>query len=56
MDTLKDLFATIKNRQETMPEGSYTAELLKSGLPRICQKVGEEGVETVVAGMKQNNY
>lgn len=54
MNTLNDLFATIKNRQEMMPEGSYTAELIKSGLDRICQKIGEEGVETVIAGLKQN--
>ncbi|MCX6712582.1 MAG: phosphoribosyl-ATP diphosphatase [Candidatus Vogelbacteria bacterium] len=53
MDTLNELFATIKDRQQKMPEGSYTAELLKSGIDRICQKVGEEGVETVIAGMKQ---
>ncbi|MEK7478109.1 MAG: phosphoribosyl-ATP diphosphatase [Patescibacteria group bacterium] len=54
MDTLNDLFVTIKDRQETMSAGSYTAELIKSGLDRICQKIGEESVETVIAGLKQN--
>jgi phosphoribosyl-AMP cyclohydrolase / phosphoribosyl-ATP pyrophosphohydrolase len=31
-------------------ESSYTARLLKEGVRRIAQKVGEEGVETALAG------
>ena len=31
------------------PAGSYTAELLDRGVPKISQKVGEEAVEVVVA-------
>lgn len=33
------------------PESSYTARLLTEGLPRVAQKVGEEGVETVIAAL-----
>ena len=33
-----------------MIEGSYTS-LFESGLARIAQKVGEEGVETALAGL-----
>jgi phosphoribosyl-ATP pyrophosphohydrolase len=29
--------------------------LFAAGLPRIAQKVGEEGVETVVAALSQDN-
>ena len=36
-----------------MPEGSYTTSLFQSGLARIAQKVGEEGVETALAGALQ---
>jgi phosphoribosyl-ATP pyrophosphohydrolase/phosphoribosyl-AMP cyclohydrolase len=31
------------------PDGSYTTSLLESGIRRIAQKVGEEGVETALA-------
>ncbi len=54
METLNQLFKTIKQRQKNRPEGSYTAGLFKAGLERICQKVGEEAIETVIAGMKKN--
>lgn len=42
---------TIRSRQKTMPEGSYTAKLFKEGAPRIAQKVGEEGVEVALAAV-----
>jgi phosphoribosyl-ATP pyrophosphohydrolase/phosphoribosyl-AMP cyclohydrolase len=41
----------ILDRQQKMPEGSYTAKLFKEGAPRIAQKVGEEGVEVALAGV-----
>jgi phosphoribosyl-ATP pyrophosphohydrolase/phosphoribosyl-AMP cyclohydrolase len=46
---LDELFHTIKQRQQDMPEGSYTTTLFESGTARIAQKVGEEGVETALA-------
>ena len=42
---------TIAERKEEMPSGSYTTDLFKSGTARIAQKVGEEGVETVIAAL-----
>ncbi len=48
--TLADLAATIKKRHTQPETGSYTAKLFESGLTRIAQKVGEEGVETALAG------
>ncbi len=46
---LGELFAVIKDRQEAMPEGSYTTSLFKDGVPRIAQKVVEEAGETAIA-------
>lgn len=52
---LSDLWRTIESRRQNPPPGSYTAQLFAAGLPRIAQKVGEEGVETVVAGLSQGD-
>jgi phosphoribosyl-ATP pyrophosphohydrolase len=46
---LTRLAATIARRAAERPEGSYTAQLLERGVPKISQKVGEEAVEVVVA-------
>ena len=46
---LDELFHTIRQRQQDLPDGSYTTTLFKSGTARIAQKVGEEGVETALA-------
>ncbi|MGL4291974.1 MAG: bifunctional phosphoribosyl-AMP cyclohydrolase/phosphoribosyl-ATP diphosphatase HisIE [Bacteroidales bacterium] len=45
---LKYLQDFISKRYEEMPEGSYTTSLFKKGINRMAQKVGEEGVETVI--------
>jgi len=46
---LAELEKLIADRDQTRPEGSYTTELLESGLRRMAQKIGEEGVETALA-------
>ncbi len=46
--TLERLIAA---RDAARPVASYTSELLESGVKRIAQKVGEEGVETALAGV-----
>jgi len=46
---LADLERVIAQRDEERPAGSYTTSLLESGVKRIAQKVGEEGVETALA-------
>lgn len=40
----------IYERHQERPEGSYTTKLFDAGAKRIAQKVGEEGVETALAG------
>ncbi len=49
--TLAELEAVIAARAGDAPSGSYTASLLASGVARIAQKVGEEGVEVALAGV-----
>lgn len=39
----------IAQRFEDRPAGSYTTRLFESGIHRMAQKVGEEGVETALA-------
>ncbi len=45
------LAGTIARRHREMPEGSYTAGLIRGGPQRVAQKVGEEAVEVVVAAL-----
>lgn len=51
---LSTLESIIKQRNLDRPEGSYTSRLFESGPKRIAQKVGEEGVETALAGVAGN--
>ncbi len=46
---LEQLADTIRVRKTEPPEKSYTASLFAAGLPRMAQKVGEEGVEVALA-------
>lgn len=39
----------IQSRKAKPVDGSYTNKLLAAGIDRMAQKVGEEGVETVIA-------
>ena len=47
---IADLERIIASRAGTDPTTSYTARLLAEGPARAAQKVGEEGVETALAG------
>lgn len=51
---LAELQGVVRDRRERRPEGSYTARLFGRGRGKILQKLGEEAVETVVAGMSGN--
>jgi phosphoribosyl-ATP pyrophosphohydrolase/phosphoribosyl-AMP cyclohydrolase len=42
---------TIAARASAPPAESYTAKLLSEGVKRVAQKLGEEGVETALAGV-----
>jgi len=48
---LSELERVIVQRDERRPPGSYTTKLLESGVQRMAQKVGEEGVETALAAV-----
>lgn len=48
---LARLEATIAERAVADPSDSWTARLLAEGVKRVAQKVGEEGVETALAGV-----
>lgn len=54
-DTLAELDRLIATREAERPEGSYTTKLFEDGVRRIAQKVGEEGVETALAGVAQGD-
>ncbi len=54
-DVVRDLERVIRQRQANMPEGSYTTSLFRDGTQRIAQKVGEEGVEVVIAALAQDD-
>ena len=49
-DVLERLFAVIENRRNADMSESYTAQLLAAGADIVAQKLGEEAVETVIAG------
>jgi phosphoribosyl-ATP pyrophosphohydrolase/phosphoribosyl-AMP cyclohydrolase len=50
-ETLEVLDEVIAARDRERPAGSYTSGLFAAGVPRIAQKVGEEGVETALAAV-----
>jgi len=50
---MNGLYNIILDRKANPKPGSYTNSLFDSGLPRIAQKVGEEGTEVVVAALSQ---
>ena len=52
---LERLEATIAQRRHADPETSYVARLSARGLGKIAQKVGEEGVETVIAALSEDD-
>jgi len=49
------LFDVIEDRKNNPTEKSYTSSLFVEGLPKIAQKVGEEGTEVVVAALAQED-
>lgn len=50
-----ELDGVVASRKEELPEGSYTTSLFTGELRRIAQKVGEEGVETALASVAQDD-
>lgn len=54
-DALGDLDDLIRRREADRPPGSYTTKLFDSGIKRIAQKVGEEGLETALAAVVEDD-
>lgn len=52
---LDQLYQTIAVRKGADPNESYTAKLFAKGRNKIAQKVGEEGVECVIAALSEGN-
>ena len=51
---LSELTATISERHQKMPEGSYTTHLFQKGSDKIRKKAGEEAIELVLARSKED--
>ena len=54
-ETLERLAATIKARRGATAGKSYTRQLLEGGPLKCAKKLGEEAVETVIAGVHQDD-
>jgi len=54
-EILARLTATIEGRKGGDAAESYTAKLLSKGVKKIAQKVGEEGVETALAAVGEDD-
>lgn len=52
---LARLSILIEDRKTADPTKSYTAKLLQGPLTKCAQKVGEEGVETVIAALSETD-
>ncbi len=52
---LAELDALVAQRERDRPAGSYTTKLFDGGLQRMAQKVGEEGVETCLAAVAEDD-
>ena len=52
---LARLESIVAQRASEKPDASYTAKLLAKGINKVAQKVGEEGVETALAGVNESD-
>jgi phosphoribosyl-AMP cyclohydrolase / phosphoribosyl-ATP pyrophosphohydrolase len=48
-EVLGGVYATILDRIQNQPEGSYVAKLHNAGLDRVLKKIGEEAGEVIIA-------
>lgn len=53
--SIDSLYKIIRSRKNADSRTSYTADLFQHGIDRITQKVGEEAIETVIAGKNLDN-
>jgi len=52
---LDELEGIVASRRTASPDASYTARLFAKGRFKIAQKVGEEGLESAMAGVAQDD-
>src|SRR5207244_2045997 len=52
--TLDRLWQVIQSRRGADPQSSYTARLFARGRAKIAQKLGEEAVEAVIEGVRDD--
>jgi phosphoribosyl-ATP pyrophosphohydrolase len=54
-DVLLQLAATIRARRAAAPDSSYSRQLLDAGPAACARKLGEEAIETVIAGAAESD-
>ena len=54
-DVLSRLAALIAERRSALVDTSYTRQLLDAGPQKCARKLGEEAIETVIAGIGTNS-
>lgn len=54
-DVISRLAQTIRARRAEVASKSYTRQLLDAGPEKCAKKLGEEAVETVIAGVHQDD-
>jgi phosphoribosyl-ATP pyrophosphohydrolase len=54
-DVLLQLAATISARRSAAADSSYTRQLLDAGPAKCAKKLGEEAIETVIAGTSEGD-
>ena len=54
-DVLLQLAATIRARRSVAADSSYTRQLLDAGPAKCAKKLGEEAIETVIAGTSEGD-
>lgn len=53
MDVLREVYKVVESRIKEKPENSYVTKLTtddtKKAINKICEKIGEEAAETIIA-------
>ncbi len=56
INVLAELARDIRAKRSASPDKSYTAKLLSQGIEKCAKKLGEEAVETALAGMTGDKH
>lgn len=55
-DAIDKLYARVVEKSQSDPRSSWTSRLFSLGKPTIAKKLGEEAVETVIAGLENDSH